>query len=243
MSKILKHKINVKRSSSKIIADDSQKPPPSPSPQPTHTTNILQRFIRRCSCSDQIKNKVNEGYYYVPWSPNGHQRQKVTKTKGATTNTYVPETLNQKIKNKSISESDIVNLKLEAVENEYGSFEEWEPINSSSNKSVNPSINEKRRNLSLSTFNQANSTISSYLYTKSEITDEEAIGHNNLLTNNTLLTSSKFLNSSSKNSSTRSFFKIKKIMVKSANDVRFEENESIVNRLNRALDEEATNGK
>lgn len=36
----------------------------------SHSLNILQRLIRHCSCHEQIKNKIYEGYYEglaLPW--------------------------------------------------------------------------------------------------------------------------------------------------------------------------------
>ncbi len=184
--------MNLTRASSKVVLDKQQL-------QQKH--NFLQRFIRRCSCTEQVKNKIYEGYYYMP----GMSQEKI----------------DAQTKNKSVSESNIVNSD-RSIENDYGSFGEWDV---SSKK-----MTVKRRTLSASlTAEKVLSTSSSLIYSKETVDEEEE----DLMASEVTV---PVVNETKKVIKRSEMFRITRIVVRS-NEVEFEEKAQLVKLLNEQMEE------
>ncbi len=187
--------MNLTRASSKVILDKQHL-------QQKH--NFLQRFIRRCSCNEQVKNKIYEGYYYMP----GMSQKNI----------------DAQTKNKSVSESNILNIvnSERSIENDYGSFGEWDV--SSKNMTV------KKRTLSASlTAEKVLSTSSSLIYSKETVDEEEE----DLMASEVTV---PVVNETKKVIKRSEMFRITRIVVRS-NEVEFEEKAQLVKLLNEQMEE------
>lgn len=148
----------------------------------SHSPNILQRIIRHCSCHEQIKNKIYEGYYEglaLPW----------------------PVTIETKAAAEPPASLTAENQPIETTESKLKHRED---------KGMKPSNSDLCQNASLQVASTAEDK-------GSDRTDQLQL-------------------LSSKNSS-RSCFKIKKIVVKVADSgQKFVEQDLVVRRLNEQLD-------
>lgn len=192
----------MKRSSSKIILTKEKQ-----------THNIIQRFIRHLSCTDLLKTKLAEGYYYVPWSP------------GDTKLKMLQDSLiqSQSQMSKSTSESDISSILNDLNKIENITHNDLFEIKNHE-KTVNSGITKRQ----LSTSTSSKKTSSSCSYSKEDSKAFKSDGEH--------------LKDSSKSSGSRSYFKIKKITVKVENR-EFIEQEMVIDSLNEQLEEESLNCK
>jgi len=131
------------------------------------------------------------------------------------------EKIDAQTKNKSVSESNIVNSD-RSIENDYGSFGEWDV---SSKK-----MTVKRRTLSASlTAEKVLSTSSSLIYSKETVDEEEE----DLMASEVTV---PVVNETKKVIKRSEMFRITRIVVRS-NEVEFEEKAQLVKLLNEQMEE------